>query len=68
MNKFVAGVCLVFSLYVQINGHGILLEPVGRGSRWRIDQNAIKNEDDAANYCGGFWVNYILNIFWNCNI
>lgn len=43
----------------------MLMDPVGRGSRWRADPSAPKNYDDNANYCGGFWVSlimlYILN-------
>lgn len=67
MRKFVAGICLILSLVLQIEGHGMLLEPVGRGSRWRNDPSAPKNYDDNANYCGGLWVG-IFNIFSKRNI
>lgn len=44
----------IIAFYELITGHGRLLEPVGRSSRWRFDNSAIKNHDDSALYCGGF--------------
>lgn len=38
---------------VNVFGHGMLMDPVGRGSRWRYDKTAPKNYDDNANFCGG---------------
>lgn len=60
MNKFLFSGCLLLVFALQIYGHGMLLSPIGRGSRWRKNPTAPKNFDDNANYCGGFWVKYFL--------
>lgn len=39
-----------------VDGHGMVLEPVARGSRWRFDSTAPINYDDNGNFCGGFYV------------
>ncbi|KMZ02470.1 uncharacterized protein LOC6727358 [Drosophila simulans] len=39
----------------QLEGHGMMLSPTGRSSRWRYDNSAPKNYDDNALYCGGLW-------------
>ena len=39
-----------------VQGHGILMEPPGRSSAWRVGFNTPKNYDDNALYCGGFSV------------
>lgn len=36
-----------------VSGHGIMLDPVGRNSLWRVDQSAPVNYDDNELYCGG---------------
>lgn len=41
----------------EIFGHGMLLNPVSRGSRWRYDSKAPTNFDDNQLYCGGYSVN-----------
>lgn len=41
-----------------VNGHGMLLEPVGRASRWRFDGTAPADYDDNQGYCGGFFVRF----------
>ncbi|KAH8358926.1 hypothetical protein KR093_003356, partial [Drosophila rubida] len=46
---------LFCSVIDHIEGHGMLLSPVGRSSRWRYDTTAPKNYDDSGLYCGGFW-------------
>ncbi|EDW66767.1 uncharacterized protein [Drosophila virilis] len=46
---------LICCLMVQIDGHGMMLSPVARSSRWRYDSSAPTNYDDNALYCGGFW-------------
>jgi len=40
----------------ELEGHGMMLSPTGRSSRWRYDSSAPTNYDDNALYCGGFWV------------
>ncbi|XP_013109176.2 uncharacterized protein LOC106088287 [Stomoxys calcitrans] len=42
-------------------GHGMMLSPPGRSSRWRYDSSAIPNYNDNANYCGGFSVHHGQN-------
>lgn len=42
---------------VSIHGHGMLMDPISRGSRWRRDPTAPHDYDDNALYCGGFQVN-----------
>ncbi|KAH8344332.1 hypothetical protein KR084_009900 [Drosophila pseudotakahashii] len=39
----------------ELEGHGMMLSPAGRSSRWRYDSSAPTNYDDNALYCGGFW-------------
>ncbi|ALC46882.1 CG4367, partial [Drosophila busckii] len=46
---------LISCLLQQTHGHGMMLDPPGRSSRWRYDDSAPKNYDDNALYCGGFW-------------
>lgn len=40
-----------------ILGHGMLMDPVNRGSAWRKGYNTPTNWDDDGNYCGGYTVN-----------
>lgn len=42
---------------LSIDGHGMLMNPIARGSRWRIDPSAPTNYNDNQLYCGGFNVN-----------
>lgn len=41
---------------MKVEGHGRLLEPVGRSSAWRLGFNTPHNYNDNALYCGGFSV------------
>lgn len=45
-----------FSIFVLVSGHGVIMEPVGRASRWRTNSSAPVNYNDCGNYCGGFSV------------
>ncbi|XP_055907060.1 uncharacterized protein LOC129942229 [Eupeodes corollae] len=49
-------VVLVFIGYVS--GHGMMLDPVNRASRWREDKTAPANYDDNGLYCGGYAVQW----------
>jgi len=40
--------------YNYVEGHGMLLDPVGRSSRWRQDSSAPANYDDSGVNCGGY--------------
>lgn len=37
-------------------GHGMMLKPPGRSSRWRYNSSAPVNYNDNENFCGGFAV------------
>lgn len=51
--------------FIQIVfGHGMLLDPVSRGSRWRFDARAPINYDDNQLFCGGFSVRYDFFFFF----
>ena len=41
---------------LDVIGHGMVLNPVHRGARWRVDKRAPVNYDDSQLYCGGFSV------------
>lgn len=51
---------LIFILAIfylnEIHGHGMLMEPVNRGSAWRKGFKTPINYDDDGNYCGGLFV------------
>lgn len=48
---------LAFNLHVEeVLGHGMLLEPVNRGSMWRDGYPTRINYNDNENFCGGFSV------------
>lgn len=44
------------SFSTEIFGHGMLLKPVSRSSRWRYDARAPTNFNDNELFCGGFSV------------
>lgn len=52
------------SNYVQVRGHGRLLEPPNRSSIWRFpefsDRKPPVNYDDNALYCGNYTVSELL--------
>lgn len=46
---------IIFALCIyEISGHGMVTNPIGRGSRWRNDRTAPINYDDNGTNCGGF--------------
>lgn len=45
---------LIFNCIFEISGHGTVLNPVGRATRWRYDYTAPINYDDNGLNCGGF--------------
>ena len=76
MNSIFVICCLLIGVVVittidVVNGHGMLLEPVGRASRWRFDSSAPANYDDNGVNCGGYGVSYrtllISYIYLNYN-
>lgn len=46
-----------------IEAHGMLMDPVNRGSAFRKGFSTPKNYDDNANYCGGFGVRNFISLF-----
>lgn len=48
----------VLALIGYVAGHGMLLEPVGRASRWRYDSSAPANYNDNEVWCGGLGVSF----------
>lgn len=58
----ISTVILVVLSLDLVAGHGMVMSPVARGSRWRLDTSAPINYNDNGNFCGGFYVgiNYIL--------
>lgn len=44
------------AFYAYVTGHGMVLDPVNRASRWRYDTKAKANYDDTQGWCGGFYV------------
>lgn len=50
----------VTCMYVYVAGHGTLLDPVSRASRWRYDRKATPDYDDTQAFCGGFNVRIYL--------
>ncbi|XP_077289720.1 uncharacterized protein LOC143913663 [Arctopsyche grandis] len=49
MFKFVLVLCFL----VAVHGHGMVMDPVNRASRWRVDSSAPANYDDNQLWCGG---------------
>lgn len=58
MLKFVLYSNLVAVLIAisEVKSHGMMLDPISRSSRWRVDSKAPANYDDSALFCGGFGV------------
>lgn len=52
--KIISIVILAIVYVAEVNSHGMMMDPVNRASRWRIDSSAPKNYDDNGLYCGGF--------------
>lgn len=47
---------LLLSLVTQSSGHGMMMDPVNRASRWRQNASAPKDFGDNQLWCGGFYV------------
>lgn len=54
MRIVVIVIILIFNLINEIRGHGMVMVPAGRGTRWRTDRKAPINYDDNGSNCGGF--------------
>lgn len=56
MCKILLLIIILTVIISYVSGHGRLLEPVGRASRWRYDSSAPRDYDDNQSFCGGFYV------------
>lgn len=62
MNRIsVVLIAALASLIPTISGHGMVVVPPNRSSRWRCDNSAPANYNDNEVWCGG------LNVQWNQN-
>jgi Lytic polysaccharide mono-oxygenase, cellulose-degrading len=59
MMKLLAALLLAV-FFDGISGHGMLMDPVNRASRWRADSTAPKDYSDMEGFCGGFPVQWQL--------
>jgi len=48
----------VLSNISNVESHGRLMEPVARGSRWRLNNSAPADYNDNEGFCGGFGVQW----------
>lgn len=55
-NIIFLAICLAKWFINVAHGHGMMLSPVARGSRWRYNKSAPIDYDDNAGFCGGFGV------------
>lgn len=58
MSNIFVSVLIAQGIVQFVSGHGMLLDPVSRGSRWRYDARAPINYDDNQSFCGGFGVRF----------
>lgn len=61
MFKVIVASAVLLCVVVLVNGHGMVLEPVARMSRWRFDWQAPANYDDNGQFCGGYTVQWQQN-------
>uniref|UniRef100_A0AAG5D3F7 Chitin-binding type-4 domain-containing protein n=1 Tax=Anopheles atroparvus TaxID=41427 RepID=A0AAG5D3F7_ANOAO len=45
-------------LIASVSGHGMALDPIARGSRWRCNPLALPNYTDNEQFCGGYQVQW----------
>lgn len=53
--------CQLAVIVCLVTGHGMVLDPIARGSRWRCNTNAPANYDDNGLFCGGYFVQWEQN-------
>ncbi|XP_012254771.2 uncharacterized protein LOC105685357 [Athalia rosae] len=56
-----ASVWLIVLNILQVLGHGMVMDPVNRGSMWRKGYPTPINYNDNANYCGGYAKQWMTN-------
>lgn len=60
-NSIIFTLILIINSFIQVISHGMVLDPVARGSRWRSNSSAPHNYNDSELYCGG------MSVQWNQN-
>lgn len=60
MKLLIIIVVLSITLIEFIEGHGMVMDPINRGSRWRIDRSAVPDYNDMQADCGGIQNQYDL--------
>lgn len=58
MKLLLISVVLLISYIEFIQGHGMVMDPINRGSRWRSDRSAIPDYNDNQADCGGIQNQY----------
>nr|CAD7258885.1 unnamed protein product [Timema shepardi] len=56
-----AAALAIFGSLVEVAGHGMLWDPVNRGSMWRFGYDTPINYNDNELFCGGKWVQWDEN-------
>lgn len=56
MLKVSISLVILVALPLQVLGHGMVMDPVNRASRWRVDPTATPDYTDNGLYCGGYAV------------
>lgn len=51
-------IILILSFLNEILGHGYMLDPINRASRWRKDGSTPRDYNDNEGFCGGFAVQW----------
>lgn len=54
-------VLVIVALIDQISGHGRLMDPINRASRWRFVGGAPIDYNDMEGFCGGYFVQWNQN-------
>lgn len=66
---FVLAVLLVMGKLGEVDAHGMILDPPGRGSMWRYGFDVPPDYDDNGLNCGGISVRYLTcQPFTICNL
>lgn len=67
MIKFTLVLAILIANLLQINGHGMVMDPVNRSSAWKKNFTTPVNWDDSGLFCGGIGVskNLSLNLYKN---
>lgn len=60
-NFLIALALALINLFDETVGHGMLMDPVNRASRWRVDGSTPRDYNDMEGFCGGFAVQWNQN-------